>query len=291
MAYFKSNKEKANRPQLSREEWAEKKALEKEAVYTQIDDTAMDVVKDKDSLKAFLDSQSRLDRYSVGNALLIHSQFPNATQLKDFNAWAENKIQIKKGAKSISILEPAEYTRKDGQTGITFNVKKMFDISQTTARRAPAPSVNRDTLSLVKLILETCPINYETAKELPYDNIAAYYDNNKNTILVKENVGDSISTFQAVAQELSLAEISADSEKYNRSEAIYPAMCSAYMLCKKYGVDTKNINLERVAKEFSSKEPNEVRYYLSKAKEALSEIHGRMYEELNKNKRSREQER
>lgn len=285
-----TKEQKAERPQLSKEEWAEMKALERESLYTMIDETAIDVTKDEESLKAFLDSQARLDRYSAGNALLIHNQFPEATQLKDFNSWAEAKAQIKKGAKAISILEPSEYARADGTTGVTFNVKKVFDVSQTTARKMPAPSVNRDVLSLVKLILSTCPINYEQANTLPYNNIAAYYDNDKNTLLVKENVGDSVSTFQAIAQELSLAEISVNSKEYNRSNAIIPAMCSAYMLCKKYGVDTKNINLSRVAQALGEMEPTDVRSNLSKARNALSEVHTRMYEELNKSKAPRQQE-
>lgn len=285
-----TKEQKAERPQLSKEEWAEMKALERESLYTMIDDTAVEVTKDEESLKAFLDSQSRLDRYSAGNALLIHNQFPEATQLKDFNSWTEAKAQIKKGAKAISILEPSEYTRADGSTGVTFNVKKVFDVSQTTARKMPAPSVNRDVLSLVKLILSTCPINYEQAKTLPHDNIAAYYDNDKNTLFVKEGVGDSVSTFQAVAQELSLAEISVNSKEYDRGKAIIPAMCSAYMLCKRYGVDTKNINLARVAQELSKMEPADVRSNLSKARNALSEVHTRMYEELNKSKAPRQQE-
>lgn len=285
-----TKEQKAERPKLSKEEWAEMKALERESLYNMIDETAVEVTKDEDSLKAFLDSQARLDRYSAGNALLIHNQFPEATQLKDFNSWTEAKAQIKKGAKAISILEPSEYTRAEGSTGVTFNVKKVFDVSQTTARRMPAPSVNRDVLSLVKLILSTCPINYEQAKSLPHDNIAAYYDNNNNTLLVKENVGDSVSTFQAVAQELALAEISVSSKEYNRGKAIIPAMCSAYMLCKRYGVDTKNINLARVAQELSKMEPADVRSNLSQARNALSEVHTRMYEELNKSKAPRQQE-
>lgn len=282
--------QKAERPKLSKEEWAEMKALEKESLYTMIDDTADQVTKDEESLKAFLDSQARLDRYSAGNALLIHNQFPEATQLKDFNSWTEAKAQVKKGAKAISIFEPVEYTKADGTPAVTFNVKKVFDVSQTTARKMPAPSVNRDALELVKLILSTCPINYEQAKDLPNNYVAAYYDNDSNTLLVKEGVGDSVSTFQAVAQELSLAEISVNSKEYSRSKAIIPAMCSVYMLCKKYGVDTKNINLSRVAEELGKMEPADIRSNFSQARNALSEVHTRMYEELNKNRAARQQE-
>ena len=41
-----------------------------------VDDTAQEIVTDPEKFKAFLDTQSRLDRYSAVNALLIFSQYP-----------------------------------------------------------------------------------------------------------------------------------------------------------------------------------------------------------------------
>lgn len=294
MAYTNYNNSKdkagAEAPKLSHEEWLEQKQIEKEQLYHDIDDTAEDIVVDEASFRDFLDVQARLDRYSAGNALLIFSQMPEASQLKDFNAWAEAKAQIKKGEKGISILEPIEYTRKDGQTGTTFKVKKVFDVTQTTARKKPAPTVNRDPVTLVTAMLETCPIDYDLTEGFTDKNMAAYYDNSQNKLFVKENVGDSTVLFQAVAQELALSEISINSDNYNRREAIYPAMCASYMLCKKYGVDTKNIAIGRVAEAFREKEPKEIRSLVAQSRNALSEIHTRMYEELNRNRKPREQE-
>ena len=64
--------------------------------------------------------------------------------LKDFDDWGKDNVKITKGAKSISILEPVEYTRADGSPGISYNVKKVFDVTQTNGRKAPAVSTNRD---------------------------------------------------------------------------------------------------------------------------------------------------
>ena len=130
---------------LSKEEYAEKMKTEKEAVYRMADDTAKAIVADPEKFKAFLDTQSRLDRYSAVNALLIYKQLPEASQLKNFDDWSKDNVKIQKGAKSISILEPVEYAKRDGTTGISYNVKKVFDVSQTNGKRPPAPSVNRGT--------------------------------------------------------------------------------------------------------------------------------------------------
>ena len=48
--------------------------------------------------------------------------------------WQEDGVKVSKGAKSLSILEPVEYAKKDGSTGIAYNVKKVFDVSQTNGR-------------------------------------------------------------------------------------------------------------------------------------------------------------
>ena len=131
---FTPAKAGGQRPRLSKEEYAEKMKAEKEAVYQMSDDAAKAIVSDPEKFKAFLDTQSRLDRYSAVNALLIFKQLPEASQLKNFDDWSKDNIKITKGAKSISILEPVEYAKRDGTTGISYNVKKVFDVSQTNGK-------------------------------------------------------------------------------------------------------------------------------------------------------------
>ena len=77
---FKPAKAGGNQPRLSKEEYAEKKRAEKEKVYQMIDDAAREIVSDPEKFKSFLDTQSRMDRYSAANALLIYSQYPQAAK-------------------------------------------------------------------------------------------------------------------------------------------------------------------------------------------------------------------
>ena len=189
---FKPAKAGGNQPRLSKEEYAEKKRAEKEKVYQMIDDASREIVSDPEKFKSFLDTQSRMDRYSAANALLIYSQYPQATQLKDFDDWGKDNVKITKGAKSISILEPVEYTRADGSPGISYNVKKVFDVTQTNGRKAPAVSANRDPKALITTMLDVSPVEVASTDELPYPNMAAFYNNEKQTLYVKRNVGDSV---------------------------------------------------------------------------------------------------
>ena len=84
--------------------------------------------------------------------------------------WQEDGVKVSKGAKSLSILEPVEYAKKDGSTGIAYNVKKVFDVSQTNGRRPAAPTLDRDPRKLVAVMLDTAPIDVATVEELPSPN-------------------------------------------------------------------------------------------------------------------------
>ena len=287
---FKPKKAGGNQPKLSKEEYAEKKKAEKERVYQMVDDTAMQIVSHPEKFRAFLDTQSRMDRYSAANALLIFNQLPEATQLKEFDDWGKDNVKIVKGAKSISILEPVEYARQDGTTGISYNVKKMFDVSQTNGRQTPAVSINRDPKALITTMLDACPVEVEATNELPYPNMAAFYNNEKQTLYVKRNVGDSVAVAQCVAQELGHAQLSINSDTYSRRHMGFQAVCIGYMLCKKYGVDTQNFAIDRIPESLKEKEPKEIRAELSKTRNAMSEINSRISEELYRKKQERSKE-
>lgn len=289
---FKANKGGSNsRPQLSPEEYAEKKKAEKEAVYQMIDEAAVEVVSDPEKFRAFLDTQSRMDRYSAANALLIYKQNLTASQLKSFGDWGEEGAKINKGAKSISILEPVEYAKNDGTTGISYNVKKVFDVTQTTANRQPAPTANRDPRQLAAVMLDTAPIDVKSVDELPYPNMGAFYNNEKRTLYVKRNIGDSVALCQCVAQELGHAQLSMNSEVYSRRDMGFQAVCVGYMLCKKYGVDTKSFATLRIPEELKNKEPKEIRAELSKTRTAMNEIYSRASDELYRQKQERSKDR
>ncbi len=283
----RNNRQNHQREQLSPQEWAEKKQLEKEAVYQMIDSTAEEISENSDKLKAFLDVQARMDRYSSANALLIYSQLPEATRLKDFTGWGEDNVRVKKGAKSISILEPVEYTKNDGSTGISYNVKKMFDVSQTNGKRQPAPTLNRDPQELVAVMLDTSPIEVEIVDEMPQPNMGAFYKNEDQTLYVKRGFGDGVLLCQNIAQELAFAQLSIQSDSYNRREMGFKAVCVGYMVCKKLGIDTKSFAVNRMPPDWKDMDAKAVRSELSQMRSALGEIHSRVSDELYRQQQAR----
>lgn len=287
----RNNRQNHQREQISPQEWAEKKQLEKEAVYQMIDSTAEEISENPDKLKAFLDVQARMDRYSSANALLIYSQLPEATRLKDFTGWGEDNVRVKKGAKSISILEPVEYTKNDGSTGISYNVKKMFDVSQTNGKRQPAPTLNRDPQELVAVMIDTSPVEVEIVDEMPQPNMGAFYKNEDQTLYVKRGFGDGVLLCQNIAQELAFAQLSIQSDSYNRREMGFKAVCVGYMVCKKLGIYTKSFAVNRMPSDWKDMDAKAVRSELSQMRSALGEIHSRVSDELYRQQQARSKDR
>ncbi|MCI6851134.1 MAG: hypothetical protein MR883_06395 [Clostridiales bacterium] len=139
---------------FNKEEWAAQKKQERESAFAMIDETAQRMANDGGLFQSYLDVQARFDRYSVGNAVLITAQKADATQLSDFKGWKNNGVFIKKGESGIVLLEPGEeYTKEDGTVGVSYNSKKVFDISQTTAKAKDRPAMKQDERLLLKAIM------------------------------------------------------------------------------------------------------------------------------------------
>ena len=286
-----NRQQNTRREQLSPQEWAEKKQLEKESVYQLIDSTAEEISENPDKLKAFLDVQARMDKYSSANALLIYSQLPEATRLKDFAGWGEDNVRVKKGAKSISILEPVEYTKSDGSQGISYNVKKMFDVSQTNGKKQPAPTLNRDTDDIIAVMVDTSPVNVELIDEMPQPGMGAFYKNEDQTLYIQRGFDDSVKLVQNIAQELAFAQLSIQNDSYSRRDMGFKAVCVGYMVCKKLGVETKSFAVNRVPSDWKDMDAKAVRSELSQMRSALGEIATRVSDELYRQKQERTKDR
>lgn len=287
---FVAEKQGYSKHKLSKEDYAAKKMAEKSEVYKMIDDTINHIIDSPTSFKEYLDTQSRVDRYSAVNGLLIYNQKPNATQLKDFTDWSKEGVKINKGEKSISILEPVEYVKKDGTNGVSYNVKKVFDVSQTNSNRSRSNTLNCDMEKLIKIMLDTSPVPNLLVDDLKSPQMAAYFDDEKQTLFVKNGVGNPTFVAQAVAQELAHAYLSMNNDNYSRKDMGFNAVCASYMICKKFGVDVKDFNFYGIPNELKNKDTKEIRSELSKIKNVASEINSHISEQLYKEKQERSKE-
>lgn len=269
--------------------WAEKKKAEREAVYALIDEAADGVRADGGKLKAYLDVQSRFERYSAPNALLIAAQMPEATRVGDFDYWKDNNASIKKNERGMSILEPGdEYTREDGSIGVSYNVKKVFDISQTTSKDKAKPAVTRDSRLLIKALMNKSPMPISAVDELPQSGMGAFYDHDKKEIYVRRGM-DAVDIFKCLSQELAHAELAG--KDYSRAIVGFQAYCVSYTLCKQYGIDTASYEFKSLPANIRSMDTQAVRAELGVIRDTANEISSRMTRALDRSPKQQEHER
>ena len=91
---------------------------------------------------------------------------------------------------------------------------------------------------------------------------------------------DNFAFTTALAQELAHAEIDRGHNDYSRSHYNFQAYCAAYMLCKKFGVETASFRFGRVHERLKELEPQHIRAELTVMKDAAHDISRRMHRML-----------
>jgi antirestriction protein ArdC len=98
----------------------------------------------------YLKAMGRFHNYSVGNAILIGFQKPDATHVAGFRTWQRLDRHVKKNEKGIAIMAPIRWRRKattadekedeserEEDTALAFKTAYVFDISQTDGKPLP----------------------------------------------------------------------------------------------------------------------------------------------------------
>ncbi len=284
--------------EFDKEAWAAQKKAERDEVYALADATAEEVCKDSGKFRDYLDVQANFRHYSATNALLILAFNKDARKLGDKDYWRDQGVYIKRQefGRPIKIIESnGEYTRDDGSIGVSYNIKKVYDISQTTSRIKAQPPVSYDERALLNALIYKHPVPIQSVDDLP-DGMGALYDHDQKAIFVCRGMGAS-DLFYEVAKALAHAELAMTSEDYSYSNADFKAHCVSYILCKEFGIETDNLSFSPadfdIPKELSEAEPQEIRTELSEIRDTAYDISARMARSLEQNKapRYKEQER
>ena len=249
-------------------EWAAQKQAQRQEAYELIDNTCSEMMADGESFRQYLDVQGRFDRYSVANAVLVSAQMPDATQLKDYNAWKQSRVYVNKDAQKIVILEPSkEYTRDDGTKAVGYNAKVVYDISETSAKDRQQAQEPKTMRELVSAMIDASPVPFVPVADL---EIPAYYDSKQQTIFIKTGLTEE-QLFVSMAKEVSAAVFDFKHNE-SRDASDFKSFCVAYMVSTRYGVDTRGFSFDRLPREFSEMDTQVFKGELGSMRDVLGEI-------------------
>lgn len=285
-----SASDRAKKPPAGKMEHKQpQKQAQRQEAYELIDNTCSEMMADGESFRQYLDVQGRFDRYSVANAVLVSAQMPDATQLKDYNAWKQSRVYVNKDAQKIVILEPSkEYTRDDGTKAVGYNAKVVYDISETSAKDRQQAQEPKTMRELVSAMIDASPVPFVPVADL---EIPAYYDSKQQTIFIKTGLTEE-QLFVSMAKEVSAAVFDFKHNE-SRDASDFKSFCVAYMVSTRYGVDTRGFSFDRLPREFSEMDTQVFKGELGSMRDVLGEIQSDMFKSLEKNKppKNKEQER
>jgi len=267
-----------------KEKYIQKKKEQLKNAYQMIDDACEEIRKgNNDFFIKYLDTQSRFDKYTFRNALLVSMQMPEARQLKDYNSWKELKVDFKNNSpKRIIILEPGKsYLNSDGDKVTPYNAKEMIDVSETNTK---APIKDYDKKMILHSLLCDSPIKIKVSDTLE-DTICKWSEED-NVIYVKNNNETYDPVISSIVKEMAKYLIYTNSEEISDDKA----KCVSYMICKKYNID---YSFDDVPRPLVNLELSNIKEELSSIKNTFEDINNQMtayLEKLNKEK-NKEKER
>ena len=255
---FEQQPEQMKQP-FDREVWAQQKREQRQELYNLIEEMSEKTLTDPSALSDYLNMQARLGKTSVANTLLMIAQKPNATFISGFDDWQKRGRSVKRGEKAALVLEAnGEYERPDGTMGVNFDVKRVFDISQTYGkpiRERTAPPIK----TALKAITTNVPVPVKLSEGIS-QSVGAMYSEKDNTVYVARGV-EGNELFFALSRELARAHSGSDT---------FVCDCAANIACLRYGVPAKYC--DRIPDEIAALESREKRSALNIVRDAACEI-------------------
>lgn len=255
---FEQQPEQTEQP-FDREAWAQQKREQRQELYGLIEEMSEKTLTDPFALSDYLNMQARLGKTSVANTLLVVAQKPDATFIANYDDWQKRGRSVKRGEKGALVLEAnGEYERPDGTMGVNFDVKRVFDISQTygkPVRERSSPTIR----TALKAITTNTPIPIKLTDGVPYTAAAVYSEKDKTIYVAKGVEGNNL--FFALSRELAWAHSGADT---------FVCDCAANVACLRYGVPAKYC--DRIPDEIAVLEVRKKRSALNTVRESACEI-------------------
>lgn len=249
-------------------EWIERKNKERDECYKKIEETAKQTKYNSKLFKQYLDIQTRFDKYSVGNALLISLQMPNATNFKTKEDWQKINITVNQNAKSFKILEPSSPIQcANGKKATYYNPKDMYDITQTNAKASDKAVLYSDE-KFLKALIHICPAKVKAIDELE-NNLGVKFDEDQNILYVCRGM-DTSKLFQTFTIELS--KLIQDKSNIEDKLGNFGNYCVSYMICKKYGKTVENYNFENIPPQIQQMSVTDFRAELTTMKYMMNKI-------------------
>ena len=253
--------------EFDKQAWAERKQSERQEAFGRADAAALRVNSNPAALEAYMRVAAELPHHSATNVLLIADRMPNATRVGTAEHWRGQGASVRRGQKAIPIIEPVkEYVRDDGSVGVLYDVRKVFDVSQTTAR--PRLPRRADPHAALAALVSHPPARIEPVDDL--GGVAAEYDHASGAIRVQRGL-DEPQLLSALMTEAAHASMARGIDAYDREAHASKADLAAGIAARRLGFACPEAAAAPAQPEASAREVRDALGEIGKAARDVSE--------------------
>ena len=271
-------KESSERAPKQRTEEDKKKygaemAEKRKSCYDMLDQACSDVATSVDAMRTLLDVQSRFEKYSINNNLLIMMQNPEATELRSFADWKKAGGYVVENPDKILMLAPTPYKDKaTGEQRVGYNIKEAIDIGDVKKVQPMYRMTYKDygVNAMIAAVLDKCPVPVERTEQNLGDTPAVFSE--KDNKILYNRCSDFPKIFTALAQARAHVEMQKSVKDYRVPEHEFHAKCAAHIVAAKYGIDTQSVEIYNVPSKFSELKSEEVKKELQKFHQGARDI-------------------
>lgn len=239
-------------------QWKTQQQADRDSV-TEMQDQGIEmIVSDPDQYIRYLTMQGDNPTYSAGNVAIMLAGMRDATIFGTRDRWQTlgRTVMMDEQDQGVKIFA------RDARTK-AYALADAYDISQTQGRDLKQKVLREDTPDMATA-LKTL-LNYSKAEPVVDKEMdaAAFFDEEKRELAVNPDFSDQ-EAFASIAAEVALTRF--HDKGYNReySWARYEldAQSVSYILCRRYGIEPVQPNMERLRERFVGMSTDECRTVL-----------------------------
>lgn len=249
-------------------QWKNQHQADRQAV-TEMQDCGIElIVTDPAQYIRYLTMQGDNPAYSAGNVAIVLAGMEKATVFGTRDRWQSlgRTVLPEEQDHGVKIFA------RDARTK-TYSLTDAYDVSQTQGKDLKHRALREDSAEMSSA-LQTL-LNYSKAEPAVDRSLdaPAFFDEDKRELAINPNYTDP-EAFASIAAEVALTRY--HDKGYNRdySWARYEldAQSVSYILCRRYGVEPKQPNLERLGERFAGMDMDECKGVLDKIQDMSKQI-------------------
>ena len=214
------------------------------------------IVNDPAQYLHYLTLQGNNLAYSAGNVAIVLAGMEEATVFGTRDRWQ---------TLGRSVVE--------GEVGVKIFARDAYDVSQTQGKDLKQRTLREDSAEMSSA-LKTL-LNYSKAEPVVDHDLdtPAFFDEEKRELAINPDYSDP-EAFAAIAAEVALTRYHDKGYNPDYSWARYEldAQSVSYILCRRYGIEPKQPNLERLAERFEGMSLDECKSVLDKVQDMSRQI-------------------